>query len=908
MGSIYSHDILPARSSPDEGQRSTGYALLETLRRDPPGAWATNRWEQVQHYNDVIYIAIRRIMDLVGGSSFEIYRRKRQKTNKTTFSKSVVTSQTQGRDEDYIPFQDRDHPLHKLITRPNPVDTFGEIASKIVLQNRLTGVGPLWSVPNAAGKPVELWPLRTPMMLPLWQWTKQYPRGAWRVVPYSNAGWSSALPLGMGVSGAILPAEEVVRFMDPHPLIDWDGFSPLTAGAKQLDVLQAIDESRKNAMDNGLQLDAVLMVPGGNQDQLDRFATKMTEKLGGSRNSRKFAAVATPNSMGTGDKPDLKTISSSPRDMDYSQGWEQMTKFALALFGVPATVAGLTMASSYSEQYAARQQFHDSQADYLGRLGVWLTKVLCRPWERFADEYVIKIKPRPINDNDLREKQFQRQLQSDLITYNEARAKDDLDPVEGGDVPVSLYVKMKEQELMPPQPSPGMPGMESGALGEEQTPEADPLSELLGMSPEGGAVPQPDNPAGEGSGLPQVEKKALSQEIWYEEYLIRKAVKTRASAGKKEGEVWQGAGGKRWFTMRSGRVVPAKNPNAVAPQKKEKAPSKVSQKKDAKGQAAELKKAGRETVATVAKKVIDGQAVTQDEVTSLHENLKHLTVPEIKQLNKLVGAKLSGTKAKLVDELVAKAKGLVGGEPAKTEAAPEPEPATEKAPEPAPVQEQAKPATEAKPKPKPRPAAKPKPAPQNEPVATAPTPKSTPKPAGQSKAKIPTGHEQVADLGEGVVVAKNPQTGDLETHFPEGMIRQATEELAKVIAENAADSMMDDGGYASVAQVAVSVQRATGQPMAKVLAAIRGMQQTRSLQINPMIEGPILAKMGKGEDTPLSLPGSTGLADAVLWLPGGRSAAYVNSPRADMQARDIMAEYEKNKDALNKTTTKAVRT
>lgn len=494
MGESYYSDGRHEQAKPDPTTRAHGAAYLSLLRRDPPGSSNVNRLGQANHFNGVVSIAIKARMDLMGLCSFQVIKKRKASKGKTTFgpkgtvAKSIGGTQNQGRDEDYTPVDDLDFPLSRMMSRPNANETQGELAAKLVLQNCLTGVGPLWAVPNAAGRPVELWSLKTPLISPIWQHSLQYPNGAWRVNPYMPGGWSGSLPFGMGATGAIIPGEEVKRFLEPHPLIDWDGFSPLTAGAVELDVLRAIDESRKSAMDNGLQLDAVLVIPGMDQGACDKIASNMEDRHAGSKNARKFAVVAPP--AGLTDKANLQTFGASAKDMDYSQGWEQYVKFALALFGVPASVAGLATTTSYSELYAALRQFHHRQSQYIGRFESWYTKVLAWPWCSFQDEYLVRIKMPALDDPDQREKQFSRQLQNDLITYNEARSKDDLDPVEGGDVPVSIYVetlKAKLAQKPEPQPQPG-------------------AGKPVDGGPLAGAVPTPENAAAEGTGMPVVKK------------------------------------------------------------------------------------------------------------------------------------------------------------------------------------------------------------------------------------------------------------------------------------------------------------------------------------------------------------------------------------------------------------------
>jgi portal protein len=450
---------LPATASLQPTDRVPGALLLENYRSEPVGSWAGNRGKQAEHYRGIIFIAIRAVCNLAGGATYQVYRKAKKVKPKTTFgpnvvAKSVASPQATGRDEDYLPFDDEEHPLCKILSRPNPHETFGELSSKLVLQNRLTGVGPLWAVPNEKNRPVELWALKTPLLFPIWQRTKQYPNGAWRVLTsFGQQGWSSAFSSGSSMAAATLPGEEVKRWMEPHPWIDWDGFSPLDGGAMQLDCLESIDEARKTSMDEGVVLGTYIMAPGASQDELDRLVKEMKQKQGGSKGHRKFAAFAfgTPESKGT-----IQSDTQAPVDMEYESGWEQLTGFCLALFGVPKIVAGLDNADTYASGFAARQQFHDEQTNYLESLATFYTKNLAWPWCSFDGEYLIRAKPRPINDHELAEKKLSRACQYDTILYNEVRAKDDLPPVPEGDVPVSVYIAKLQQEIAPPPVQPGM--------------------------------------------------------------------------------------------------------------------------------------------------------------------------------------------------------------------------------------------------------------------------------------------------------------------------------------------------------------------------------------------------------------------------------------------------------------------
>lgn len=510
------------RHERDPAERRQAAGLLAYRRMDPPGGWSDNRLLQSQKYSGVPYIAIQSILDLVGSCTYQIVRRKKNRPVK----KALPTAHAQGSDEEYTPFDDLDHPLAKMVVRPNNQQTFGELCGDIVLQNRLTGVGPLWVLPNTGGKPVELWALKTALTYPLYAVSERYPRGAWRVTPYATGGWSGSLPGGLSNTGGVIPGEEVARFRDRHPLIDWDGFSPLTADAKQLDILEAIDESRWSAFSNGLQLDTVLVVPGADQGALDRLSAGMMDKVGGSRNARKFLALSAQLGATGNDKPMLSTFGQSPRDMDYQAGWDQMVKFCLAVFGVPSSVAGLQDQTSYAELYAALRQFHHRQGQYVRRMADWLTKTLCWPWCSFPDEFKVQIDLPGLDDPDLLENQLS--ADTGIRTVNERRALRNLDAVEGGDVPEQVYLKWVEQKTMPQQPQPGV-----GQMGElsdgQQGQSGDPLSSLLGSSPTGGSPPAPENDAGEGTlpPRPEVAKAMNTLSDPAGGFLVRPGVKRR---------------------------------------------------------------------------------------------------------------------------------------------------------------------------------------------------------------------------------------------------------------------------------------------------------------------------------------------------------------------------------------------
>ena len=487
-----------------QSQQGTAYAagsltLLDQLRRDAPGQWTDNRLEQTGHFHGVIYVAIKAIMNGIYGATIQLNKKHRRyhdvslrREEKSYFTKALPTAYANASDDQFRPFDDPDHSLVKLLDRPNRTDTFNELLAQLVMQYMLTGSGMMWANPNKLGLPAELYVLPTALCYaqPV---SPQYPEGWWRVAQYYTAGGYGILPSPMSGGGAPVDGRDMLVFKEPHPLYRYDAYSALTAGNVQLDILEAIDMARWTAMDQGLTPDMVALVPGWSQSQCDAFLERVKQNNAGKRNHRKAMVIG-------GDfpdhKPDVKYPNVSAKDMDFAAGWDQMTAFALALFGVPKSVAGLATTGSYAELYAALKQFHTlSLRPLVARLGVWLTRHLARIW---GPDLAIQLDLPTIDDQQLLEQQLSTDLAHDGLTYNEYRALRGRSPVPGGDVIKSVYVAQQQAKLQqeqaaqspPPQPDASSPNGGSPAPQPGESPPAQPAQAAQAPA----AVPAPTSP------------------------------------------------------------------------------------------------------------------------------------------------------------------------------------------------------------------------------------------------------------------------------------------------------------------------------------------------------------------------------------------------------------------------------
>ncbi len=482
---------------------ATGY-LEGQLRRDNPGSWTADRLNQSQHNDGVTYVAINALMTAVRSSTVQINRKRKpiafDSEGISRVVKSLPTPGSKGDSKKHVPFDDEKNPLVRLINRPNPTETINELLAQLVQQIMLTGSGLMWMNVDSLTLPRELYVLPT-ALCQAQPPSPAYPYGYWRVTSYYPAGAFGLLPYPGAGGGVPIDARNIMRFKQPHPLWRWDALSPLTAGAVQLTILEAIDTARQSAMESGLTADMFITAMGQSQEQMNAWMEILKQNNMGKRNHRKTVALGGESS----EKGDVKVQfpNNSIKDMDFSQGWDQMSGFCLSLFGVPKAVANFTDASSYAQLFAALKQFHTLTLVPLAQwLSQWLTRHLCQ--DCFGEEFSIQIDVPAIDDADMAEKKRNTNLSNGLLMYNEARAQEGLSPVEGGDdLITSVFVQVQTAKAMAaaqPQPAPAAPGQPAPTPGDPNA------------APPAQGEQQPDSTAAPGESLPTDPLSSLTGE------------------------------------------------------------------------------------------------------------------------------------------------------------------------------------------------------------------------------------------------------------------------------------------------------------------------------------------------------------------------------------------------------------
>ncbi len=457
--------------------------MAAILERDVPAQNLQSLWQQADSYTGIIYLCVKALADAAMMSTVRVTT-KRKKPQKTTLlmsgsdgrvHKALPTAHSQSNDWEQVPVDD-EHELAQLLANPNDVDTFQDFLASWVLFENLYGEAVIWPrMQEGFEMPAELWTIPRPLLstMPI---SEMYPSGGFRVYNWYPGS------IGLYASGGwvALDRREVWWHKYQGPLYRWQGWSPLTGAGAPMDVLNAILRSWRKTMLHGWSADTIIGLPGVAQDEIDRWQTLVERKYAGADGMRTLIlggdtqndmTIATPNG-------------NSAKDMGYSEAWMNMIRVACGTWGTNSTVIGLEPADSFSSYFAKLKQYYThGLMPKFNSISRFLTKHLAKKY--WPDENLtIEIDLPKIDDPEQLEKKMARGMQG-LQTFNELRALDGLDPMDGGDVIFPVFIESQKPE-QPPQPEanpfgggggnkpPGAkPPMMGGEEGGEENPEGE---------------------------------------------------------------------------------------------------------------------------------------------------------------------------------------------------------------------------------------------------------------------------------------------------------------------------------------------------------------------------------------------------------------------------------------------------
>ncbi len=467
-----------------------------------PGNWTQDRLEQAFHFKHWLYVAIHRRANslaelkpnlaLVEGHSSHQKPRKAHSRNR--YHKKSLH---QIRPHEEVEFVGDDHPVARLLARPNETDTFGQLIYELTMYLDLTGNGYLWMVPNGLGLPCELWVIPSH-----WVWVRQ-----------GHGRWVDYFEVRPFVGTGILkfPPEEILWIKRKNPIHKYDGWAPTSAIAEWIDAAESIDRSRFWQFKNGafpfghLKLGESYLDP--DQPDLERAYAKLFGRLQGEINYGR--------PLITGNDVEYTPLMISPMEMAYTQSADQLRDWVLAAYGVPKEVAGIQDAGSEIAMYGPMAQYCKfSLSPDLKLFAEAFTQHLCHRW----DERLRLWWDDPTPDNP-QEKRADIQVLAAVgaLTPNEIRSDYGYEPYEnGGDDPLlPMGVGPLPLNTGEELGDIGLTPAEQARYGSLDEPEADPLlssaaTEGDGQGDRPGRPPAPPVSQGKDMASPPVVVQKVS--------------------------------------------------------------------------------------------------------------------------------------------------------------------------------------------------------------------------------------------------------------------------------------------------------------------------------------------------------------------------------------------------------------
>lgn len=391
--------------------------LVQALRSMAPGGWSDDRWEQSKHFTGAAYVAIDRIGRQLRRAEFALFRKD---PSHPDGKRPVLESDPPEGNRQCTPYD-----LVKLMERPNPQDSFGDMMYRWCQQLRLTGTALTWMLPNMFHEPMELYVIPTALAIPQPAVNPDYPDGYYRIQPMYPYGPFSTYPTPATAVGAPIPAQWMMRFMYPHPLFRYEGYSPLTGLRQQLDQLETMDRSRWYKMKRGSNPDAVLNLDGfeGAQplpdEEVQRIHAEWENDTAGAENHGKLI-VGFPGGK-------FEPFGISPKEMDFVSSWEQVLSFILGGgFGITKPAAGMVEDSNYSTLFATLKQLYWITLEPDGEdIASKITRYLC-PY--FGDNLIFEIRMKPLDDHEVKRTKSEVLINAKAVTKNEIRKQWDEPP------------------------------------------------------------------------------------------------------------------------------------------------------------------------------------------------------------------------------------------------------------------------------------------------------------------------------------------------------------------------------------------------------------------------------------------------------------------------------------------------
>lgn len=302
------------------------------------------------------------------------------------------------------------HPLERLLDAPNPYLSRFELFEQTIGMLELTGNAYWFLAGDAAGVPVEIWPLR-PDRVSIVPDEQRYVRG----YVYEIDG--KRIPL---------EAVEVVHFKRWHPSNDYYGLSALEAARLAVLTDRAMSEWNRNTFgqDNGVPAGIVNIKETVSDADFERIKREWRSSYGGPQRRTAFLR---------GGNIEWHDIGLSHSELDFLQGRQANRDEILNIFGVPVGLVSEN-ATEANAKVAERMFVERTLWPKLVRIAQKITQDLLPFWPGMHVAEFADIRP-----TDVQARLEEIRAASSVMSINEIRERYyGLPPVEWGALPVGM--------------------------------------------------------------------------------------------------------------------------------------------------------------------------------------------------------------------------------------------------------------------------------------------------------------------------------------------------------------------------------------------------------------------------------------------------------------------------------------
>jgi HK97 family phage portal protein len=314
----------------------------------------------------------------------------------------------------------RNHPLLKLLAKPNPLMS-GALFFETLASHKLIGGNCfILAVSSTSGEVKELYALRPDRVN----------------IITDEKGIITAYQYKVGQNIVTYPVDKltgkskILHIKNFHPLNDHYGLSPVEAAAFSIDQHNNSSMWNQALLQNGAKPSGALIVKGNkdgnnhlNDEQFLRLKKQVEEQYSGAVNAGR------PLLLEGG--LEWKEMSMSPKDMDFIEAKHSSARDIALAFGVPPHLLGIPGDNTYANLAEARLAMWEQTIlplvdNILGSLNNWLVPMFKSSTNLKISYELDKISALAVK----REKTWYNLQNADFLTVNEKRKMVGLGPIE----------------------------------------------------------------------------------------------------------------------------------------------------------------------------------------------------------------------------------------------------------------------------------------------------------------------------------------------------------------------------------------------------------------------------------------------------------------------------------------------